>query len=308
MSRFINNLKRRVAKEQKKIVLPESESRRVLQAAERVQAEGFARPILIGRPQSIVEVASEYQIDMDGIEIIDPETYPMMDKFCQYYAKRRAKKGMRLEQARKVLSENYIFFAACLVAFDIADGMVAVNGETCTMITDKPQFGDDGIFVVGDCSVVIEPTPQQLADIAVSCVERARRTAQMLDPKVAFLSYSTMGSGAGEEVDRVREAVRLLRDRNVDFEFDGEMQADAALVPRIARQKAPGSAVAGQANVLIFPNLVSGNICYKVLEHLAGATALGPLLQGLAKPVMDLSRASTVDTIVDTIVICCCDA
>ena len=121
MSRFINNLKRRVAKEQKKIVLPESESRRVLQAAERVQAEGFARPILIGRPQSIVEVASEYQIDMDGIEIIDPETYPMMDKFCEYYAKRRAKKGMTLEEARKVLSENYIFFAACLVAFDIAD-------------------------------------------------------------------------------------------------------------------------------------------------------------------------------------------
>lgn len=120
MSRFINNLKRRVAKEQKKIVLPESESRRVLQAAERVQAEGFARPILIGRPRSIVEVASEYQIDMDGIEIIDPETYPMMDKFCQYYAKRRAKKGMSLEEARKVLSENYIFFAACLVAFDIA--------------------------------------------------------------------------------------------------------------------------------------------------------------------------------------------
>ena len=229
MSRFINNLKRRVAKEQKKIVLPESESRRVLQAAERVQAEGFARPILIGRPQSIVEVASEYQIDMDGIEIIDPETYPMMDKFCEYYAKRRAKKGMTLEEARKVLSENYIFFAACLVAFDIADGMVAGAVATSSeviraalqvigphpglstvsssfiMITDKPQFGDDGIFVVGDCSVVIEPTPQQLADIAVSCVERARRTAQMLDPKVALLSYSTMGSGAGEEVVVVLE-------------------------------------------------------------------------------------------------------
>ena len=146
MSRFINNLKRRVAKEQKKIVLPESESRRVLQAAERVQAEGFARPILIGRPQSIVEVASEYQIDMDGIEIIDPETYPMMDKFCEYYAKRRAKKGMTLEEARKVLSENYIFFAACLVAFDIADGMVAVNGETCTMRGRKIRPGDEVTF------------------------------------------------------------------------------------------------------------------------------------------------------------------
>mgnify|MGYP000565049591 CR=1 FL=1 len=218
MSRFINNLKRRVSKEQKKIVLPESESRRILQAAERVQAEGFARPILIGRPQNIVEVASEYQIDMDGIEIIDPETYPMLDTFCQYYAKRRAKKGMTVSEAREVLLTNYIFFAACLVAFDIADGMVAgavatvIGSHSCgspshrsssglstvsssfIMITDKPQFGDDGIFVIGDCSVVIEPTPQQLADIAVSCVERARRTAQTLDPKVAFLSYSTMAA------------------------------------------------------------------------------------------------------------------
>ena len=332
MSRFINNLKRRVAKEQKKIVLPESDSRRILQAAERVQAEGFARPILIGRPQSIVEVASEYQIDMDGIEIIDPETYPMLDTFCRYYAKRRAKKGMTISEARDILLKDYIFFAACLVAFDIADGMVAGAVATSSeviraalqvigphpglstvsssfiMITDKPQFGDDGIFVIGDCSVVIEPTPQQLADIAVSCVERARRTAQTLDPKVAFLSYSTMGSGAGEEVERVREAVRLLRDRNVDFEFDGEMQADAALVPRIARQKAPGSPVAGQANVLVFPNLVSGNICYKVLEHLSGATALGPLLQGLAKPVMDLSRGCTAEGITDVIAICCSDA
>lgn len=332
MSRFINNLKRRVAKEQKKIVLPESDSRRILQAAERVQAEGFARPILIGRPQSIVEVASEYQIDMDGIEIIDPETYPMLDTFCRYYAKRRAKKGMTVSEARDILLKDYIFFAACLVAFDIADGMVAGAVATSSeviraalqvigphpglstvsssfiMITDKPQFGDDGIFVIGDCSVVIEPTPQQLADIAVSCVERARRTAQTLDPKVAFLSYSTMGSGAGEEVERVREAVRLLRDRNVDFEFDGEMQADAALVPRIARQKAPGSPVAGQANVLVFPNLVSGNICYKVLEHLSGATALGPLLQGLAKPVMDLSRGCTAEGITDVIAICCSDA
>ena len=173
--------------------------------------------------------------------------------------------------------KDYIFFAACLVAFDIADGMVAGAVATSSeviraalqvigphpglstvsssfiMITDKPQFGDDGIFVIGDCSVVIEPTPQQLADIAVSCVERARRTAQTLDPKVAFLSYSTMGSGAGEEVERVREAVRLLRDRNVDFEFDGEMQADAALVPRIARQKRPGLPLPVKPMSLYFP-------------------------------------------------------
>ncbi|OKY52370.1 phosphate acetyltransferase [Megasphaera cerevisiae] len=332
MSRFINNLKRRVSKDLKKIVLPESNSRRVLQAAERVQAEGFARPILVGKPQELVEVASECQIDLDGIEIIDPKTYPMIDEFSTYYAQRREKRGMTVEQARQILLNNNNFFGACLVAFDIADGMVAGAVATSSeviraalqvigthpgtstvsssfiVITDKPQFGDDGIFVLGDASVVIEPTAQQLADIAVSCVERARRTVQTLDPKVALLSYSTMGSGNGGEVDRVREAVNLLRDRNVDFEFDGELQADAALVPRIARQKAPGSPVAGQANILVFPNLVSGNICYKMLQHLSGATALGPLLQGLAKPVMDLSRGCTPEDITDVIAICCSDA
>lgn len=332
MSRFINNLKRRVSKDLKKIVLPESDSRRVLQAAERVMADGFARPILVGRPQDLVEVASEYQIDLNGIEIIDPNTYPMIDKFSEYYAKRREKHGMTVENAKALLLENKIFFGACLVVFDIADGMVAgatapsaeviraalqiigthpgvsTVSSSFIMITDKPQFGDDGIFVMGDCSVVIEPTAQQLADIAVSCVERARRTVQTLDPKVALMSYSTMGSGAGDEVDRVREAANLLRDRNVDFDFDGEIQADAALVPRIARQKAPGSTVAGQANVLVFPNLVSGNICYKMLEYLSGATALGPLLQGLAKPVMDLSRGCTPEDIADVIAICCSDA
>lgn len=332
MSRFIQSLKRRVAKDMQKIVLPESHSRRVLQAAERVQIEGFARPILIGRPQEIVEIASTYQIDLDGIEIIDPANYPMIDKFSEYYAKRREKKGMTVAQAKEILLHDTAFFGACLVAFDIADGMVA--GATMTsadviraalqvigthpgistvsssfiMITDKPQFGDDGIFVLGDASVVVRPTAQQLADIAENCVERARRTVQMLDPKVALLSYSTMGSGSGEEVDTVREAVQLLRDRNVDFEFDGEMQADAALVPRVARQKAPGSHVAGQANILIFPNLVSGNIGYKMLQHLSGAIALGPLLQGLAKPVMDLSRGCTQDDITDVIAICCSDA
>lgn len=332
MSRFIQSLKRRVAKNVQKIVLPESHSRRILKATERVHMEGFARPILIGKTQEIVEVASMYQIDLDGIDIIDPANYFMLEQFSEYYAKRREKKGMTIDQARNVLLHNTAVFGACLVAFDFADGMVA--GATMTsadvirtalevigthpgistvsssfiMITNKPQFGDDGIFVLGDASVVVRPTAQQLADIAENCVERARRTVQMLDPKVALLSYSTMGSGSGEEVDTVREAVQLLRDRNVDFEFDGELQADAALVPRIARQKAPGSHVAGQANVLIFPNLVSGNIGYKMLQHLSGAVALGPLLQGLAKPVMDLSRGCTQDDITDVIAICCSDA
>lgn len=332
MSRFIQGLKRRVAKDLQKIVLPESKSRRILQAAEQVQTEGFAHPILIGRPQEIIETASMYQIDLDGIEIIDPKTYPMLDSFSEYYAKRCEGEGISVSQARDMLLRNVVLFGACLVAFDIADGMVAgatmppaeVNraalqvigahpgistvSSSFIIITDKPQFGDDGIFIMGDASIVEKPTAQQLADIAENCVDRARRTVQMLDPKVALLSYSTMGSGSGEEVDTVREAVQLLRDRNVDFEFDGEMQADTALVPRIAQHKAVESPVAGQANILVFPNLAAGNIAYKMLQHLYGAVALGPLLQGLAKPLMNLSRGCTQDDITDIIAICCSDA
>ncbi|WP_367881534.1 [FeFe] hydrogenase, group A [uncultured Megasphaera sp.] len=332
MSRFMNNLKRRVAKKVKRIVLPESHSRRVLQAVEMVQTEGFARPILVGRPHELIERAGEYQIDLDGIEIIDPETYPMLDKFSKYYAEKSSKGSMSEEEARTILLQNPIRFGACLVAFDIADGMVAgitdpssevlhaslqligvhpgvtTVSSTMIMITDKPQFGDDGIFVIGDPDVIIEPTAQQLADIAANCVERARRTVQILDPRVALLSYSTMGSGEGEEVDRVREAVQLLRDRNVDFAFDGELQLDTAIVPRIAQNKAPDSAVAGQANILIFPNLSAANVSYKMLKYLYDAQAVGPMLQGLKKPVMDLPRGCSPEDIVDVMAVCCSDA
>lgn len=329
-SRFMQRLKQRVAKNLRKIVLPE-DSRRVLQAAEQVAIEGFAKPILVGKKEEIAKRASVYAIDLSGIEIIDPETSLLLPKCCAYLAQRRAKTGMTIAQARHILQQNPVFFGACLVALDIADGMVA--GATLTsaeviraalqvigthpgiqtvsssfiMITDNTQFGDHGLFVLGDASVVVTPTAEQLADIAENCVERARRTVQMLDPKVALLSYSTAGSGSGPEVETVRRAVQILRDRRVDFEVDGEMQADAALSPRVAKQKAPGSPVAGMANVLIFPNLVSANICYKMLQHLGGVIALGPLLQGLNKPVMDLSRGCTKSDIVDVVAICCSD-
>lgn len=329
MSRFMNNLKRRVSKKVKKIVLPESSSRRVLQAVEMVQSEEFARPILIGRPQYLFEKAAEYQIDLDGIEIIDPHTYPKLDEFSQYYA---GKSHITVEAAKKKLLDDPIWFGACLVAFDIVDGMVAgitdpsadvlhaslqligvhpgvtTVSSSLIMVTEKQQYGDDGVFVIGDADVIIEPTAEQLADIAVHCVERARRTVQTLDPKVALLSYSTLGSGEGEEVERIREAVQLLKDRNVDFTFDGELQLDTALVPRVAQNKAPESSVAGQANILVFPNISAANISYKVMKHIYGATAVGPMLQGLQKPVMDLPRDCTPEDICDGIAICCSDA
>lgn len=239
---------------------------------------------------------------------------------------------MTVEKAREILLTNKTFFAAGLVALGEADGVVSGAVTTSAdviraglqvigprpgnktvssafiLITNTPQYGDEGVLVVGDCGVIPYPTAEQLADVACICVERARKTVQMREPKVAFLSYSTKGSGSGETVDTVREAVEILKQRNVDFKFDGELQADAALVPEVAERKAPGSAVAGQANVLIFPNLDAANIGYKLVQRFANATALGPLVQGLAKPILDLSRGCSSSDIADVVAVCCSDA
>ncbi len=329
---FTDDLKARVSKAQKKIILPETESRRVLKAAERVLANGFARVVLIGDLKEIKKSASNFQIDLTGAEVINPAMYHRMDELCEYFAQRRAKKGMTVEKAREILLTNKTFFAAGLVALGEADGVVSGAVTTSAdviraglqvigprpgnktvssafiLITNTPQYGDEGGLVVGDCGVIPYPTAEQLADVACICVERARKTVQMREPKVAFLSYSTKGSGSGETVDTVREAVEILKQRNVDFKFDGELQADAALVPEVAERKAPGSAVAGQANVLIFPNLDAANIGYKLVQRFANATALGPLVQGLAKPILDLSRGCSSSDIADVVAVCCSDA
>lgn len=329
---FTDDLKARVSKAQKKIILPETESRRVLKAAERVLANGFARVVLIGDLKEIKKSASNFQIDLTGAEVINPAMYHRMDELCEYFAQRRAKKSMTVEKAREILLTNKTFFAAGLVALGEADGVVSGAVTTSAdviraglqvigprpgnktvssafiLITNTPQYGDEGVLVVGDCGVIPYPTAEQLADVACICVERARKTVQMREPKVAFLSYSTKGSGSGETVDTVREAVEILKQRNVDFKFDGELQADAALVPEVAERKAPGSAVAGQANVLIFPNLDAANIGYKLVQRFANATALGPLVQGLAKPILDLSRGCSSSDIADVVAVCCSDA
>ena len=330
--RFTEDLKARVSKAQKKIVLPETNSRRVLKAAERVLADGFAKIVLVGKLEQIKKDAAKFQIDLTGVEVINPETYYRMDELCEYFAKRREKKGMTIEKARDIMTHNNTFFEAGLVALGEADG--CVSGATTTsaeviraglqvigprpgnktvssafiLLTNTPQYGDNGILVLGDCGVIPNPSADQLADIACICVERARRTVQILNPKVAFLSYSTMGSGAGESVENVRKAVEILKERNVDFAFDGEMQADAALVPEVGEHKAPGSTVAGHANVLIFPNLDAANIGYKMVQRFANATALGPLVQGLDKPILDLSRGCSSEDVADVVAVCCSDA
>lgn len=302
--RFTDDLKSRVAKAQKKIVLPETDSRRVLKAAERVLAEGFAKIVLVGNEEQILKDAEKFQIRLDGAEIVDPSTYARLDELCRYFAKKREKKGMTVEKAREIMTNNYTMFACGLVVLGDADGVVSGAATTSAdviraglqvvgpkpgnktvssafiLITNTPQYGDNGILVLGDCGVIPDPTSEQLADIAVMCVDRARRTVQITDPKVAMLSYSTKGSGSGGSVDIVREAVEILKSRHVDFDFDGEIQADAAIVPAVGEHKAPGSKVAGHANVLVFPTLDAANIGYKLVQRFANATALGPLVQG----------------------------
>ena len=331
MNRYMTSLKRRAASKPQKIVLPESGDLRMLQAADRILADGLAVPVLIGKRQDIQELAFRYQLDLEGAELIYPKEHTHFESFAKKYARMRRASGMTMEESRRFL-RTPLYFGAFMVASGEAAGMVAgletpapdvphaalqiigprkgidTVSSSFIVVTDMMQFGHDGVFVVGDGDVIPDPDEYQLADIACSCVERARRTLHIASPKVALLSYSTMGSDRGAGADKVRKAVQILSDRNVDFIYDGEMEADVALVPAYAADWAPRSPVAGQADVLVFPDLNTGNICCKMLEHVAGATVLGPLLQGLAKPVMDLSRASTVDTIVDTIVICCCDA
>ena len=326
MSRYITSLKQKAAKQPQRIVLPESDDIRILQAADRVLAEQLATPILLGKEGDIHELASRYQLDLEGAEVIYPKKYPALESLAQTYADKRKATGMTVEESRRFLLNHPLYGAgeaAGMVAgietpapevIRAAIQLVGTRNDIDTVsssfivVTDMMQFGHDGVFVVGDGDVIPDPDEYQLADIACNCVERARRTLHVVSPKVALLSYSTMGSDCGAGADKVRKAIQILSDRNVDFIYDGEMEVDVALVPAYAADLAPRSPVAGQADVLVFPDLNTGNICCKMLEHVAGATVLGPLLQGLAKPVMDLSRSSTVDTIVDTIVICCCDA
>lgn len=330
--RFTDDLKDRVKKAQKTIVLPETNSRRVLKAAERVMEEGFAKITLVGKEREVKSTAEKFQINLEGVTIVDPASYPRLDELCAYFAKRREKKGMTVEKAREIMTHDYTMFACGLVVLGDADGVVSGAATTSAdviraglqvvgpkpgnktvssafiLITNTPQYGDNGILVLGDCGVIPEPTAEQLADIAVMCVDRARRTVQILNPKVAMLSYSTKGSGSGGTVDVVREAVEILKQRNVDFDFDGEIQADAAIVPAVGEHKAPGSKVAGHANILVFPSLDAANIGYKLVQRFANATALGPLVQGLAKPILDLSRGASTEDVVDVVAVCCSDA
>ena len=327
MADLVASLKEKAKKLGKTIILPETEDERVLRAAEKIMAEGIAKVALVGNEQKLKEEAAKLGVSLEGAIIYDPQNCATIDDMAELLRKRREKKGMTFETAKATLLSDSRFFGAMLVSQGRVDGMVAgSNSPTAhvlraailvigpkaglktvsssfVMITKTPEYGDNGVFIYADGGVIPNPTALQLADIAVSSAEKAKFTAGIKEPKVAFLSFSTKGSADGESVTKVREAIEILKERNVDFEFDGELQLDAAIVPEVAKSKAPGSKVAGYANVLIFPDLNSGNIGYKLTQRLAGAKALGPLIQGLASPVHDLSRGCSVDDIVEVVAI-----
>ncbi|HBQ63583.1 MAG TPA: phosphate acetyltransferase [Clostridiales bacterium] len=320
---FLDQIKQRAREDRKRIVLPESTDIRTLKAAAIIKAEGIAEPILLGDPAAVKQLAGD--LDLTGIPIIQPEHAPEFSVYAQTFHEMRKSKGVTPEQARETLRDP-LYYGVMMVKQGAADGMVAgaINSTSNTvrpalqilktapgtrlvssffvMVVPNCQYGHNGIFVYADCGLVEDPNAEELSDIAVSAAKSFEQLVQA-QPKVAMLSYSTYGSARSELTQKVIEATRLAKQKAPELVLDGEMQVDAAIVPAVGQSKAPGSPVAGFANVLVFPDLNSGNISYKLTQRLAGAEAYGPILQGVAKPVNDLSRGCSAEDIVGVVAI-----
>lgn len=331
MANIIEQLIRKAQSNKQRIVLPESLEERTITAADKALADGLADIILIGSREAILDKAAQLGLQHIGqATIIDPATSPKTEEYAQLLAQLRAKKGMTIEQAHEQV-KNPLYFGCLVIKSGDADGQISgalsttgdtlrpalqiikcAPGITCVsgamlLITNAHEYGDDGVLVMGDVAVTPVPDANQLAQIAVCTAQTAKAVAG-IEPRVAMLSFSTKGSAKHEAVDKVTEATALAREMAPELLIDGELQADAALVPSVGEKKCPGSPVAGRANVLVAPCLEVGNIGYKLVQRLGGAEAIGPILQGIARPVNDLSRGCSVDDIYKMVAITACQA
>ena len=329
---LIESIITRARSNRQRIVLPESFEERTITAADRALADGLADIILIGNREKVLAYAATLGLThIAEATIIDPATSEKTEEYAQLLFQLRQAKGMTLEKAREVVLDP-LYFGCLIIKSGDADGQISgalsttgetlrpalqiikcAPGITCVsgamlMVTQTPQYGEDGVLVIGDVAVTPMPDANQLAQIAVCTAQTAKSVAGFADPRVAMLSFSTKGSASHEVVEKVVEATALAKELAPELKIDGELQADAALVPSVGMKKAPDSEIAGKANVLVFPCLEVGNIAYKLVQRLGQADAIGPILQGIARPVNDLSRGCSVDDIYKMIAITACQA
>ena len=314
MSDFLNRMKSAAKADLKTIVLPEGEDPRTIVAANKIIEEGLANIVILGDPN---------EINVPGATVIDPRNAEKHEEYAQKFAELRAKKGVTIEQARAQVMDATYFGTMMVDADGLVSGACHSTADTLrpalqilktapgtklvsaffVMCTDTPQFGTDGTLIFADCGLNINPSSDELSEIAIASAHSWSTFMGNVEPHVAMLSYSTMGSAGGEVAKKVQEAVKFCKEKAPELAIDGDLQLDAAIVPTVAQLKAPGSSVAGKANVLVFPDLEAGNIGYKLVQRFAGADAYGPILQGIAKPVNDLSRGCSADDIVGVVAI-----
>lgn len=330
---LLDRIKEQARSNKQRIVLPEGSDERTLRAADYIIENGIADVILIGDPEALMGLAADWgleQISQGCATIVDPKDHPRKQAYIDLMLQIRSSKGLTPEQAAKLI-ENPLYLSVLMIKAGDADGEVAgadnatgdvlrpafqyvktkpgisvVSGAFIMLLKDK-HYGENGMMIFADCAVHPNPTASELAEIAVE-TGRTTRAIVGIEPRIAMLSFSTKGSAKHEMVDKVVEATRLAREMAPDMKIDGELQADAAIVPGIGSKKAPGSKIAGRANVLVFPTLEVGNIAYKLVQRLADAEAIGPVLQGMAAPINDLSRGCSVSDIVSLVAITACQA
>ncbi|WP_040330702.1 phosphate acetyltransferase [Clostridium ihumii] len=322
---FVDKIWKLAQQDMKKIVLPEGDEERNLKAAEIIVKNKLAEVVLVGCTETIKNNAKELGVNLEGIEIVDPATSDLTQKYSEAFYELRKNKGVTIEKALETVKDP-VYFGTMMVKMDDVDGLVSgavhstgdllrpglqiiktapgikVVSSFFVMEVPNCEYGTEGTLLFADCAVNPNPNAEELASIAISTAENAKALCN-IDPKVAMLSFSTMGSAKHENVDKVRTATEIAKSQRPDLEIDGELQLDAAIVEKVANQKAPNSKVAGNANVLVFPDLQAGNIGYKLVQRFAKANAIGPVCQGFAKPINDLSRGCNVDDIVNVVAI-----